>query len=112
MNGVGGAQRWGIEDIRRITENAKLHPGTINVAVHTQHELRRDFTLHRNERQDGRDEELYFESCWLRFRDIRMPAFIARTSTNFHGTWILEVMAELVEGLQAGDEVGVEVETT
>lgn len=109
ITGYGDASNWGVEDIRRVTERPDLHRGTINVKLGVKHELRRDYALPREDRADERDEELYFERCFLVTRNVDVPALIARTSRNAHGSDVLEIMAAWVPDLHEDDAVVVEV---
>ena len=115
FSGAGDAENWPTEHIRTVTGYPCLKPGTLNVRLGEPHVLRHDFTLPREDRPDRqqRPENLYFESCWLLIGTDRVRALIARTSTNFHGCEVLEIMAEekLKQhyGLQDSDCVSVEV---
>lgn len=109
MSGCGDARNWGIGDIRRVTGRDNLHPGTLNVRLDVPHGLRVDHTLRKEERTDRRPEDLYFECCSILWRGRIVPALIARTSVNFHGDYVLEIMAEWVDDIQTGDSIEVEV---
>lgn len=107
--GCGDARNWGIEDIRKATGCDKLYPGTINVKLDAPHYLRVDCKLDRKDRSDLRDEDLYFERCSLITPTAHVDAFIARTSTNYWGNDVLEIMAEWLDGIKIGDAVDVDV---
>mgnify|MGYP001615959028 CR=1 FL=1 len=111
-SGEGDATKWPTEEIRRLTRY-NLVPVTLNVVLDAPHTLRPDFTLPKEHRSDERQEDLNFERCALMVGADRVRALIARTSTNYHGCWVLEIMAEkrLKEsyGLNDGDWICVEV---
>jgi CTP-dependent riboflavin kinase len=90
-----------------------LREGTLNVKLDAPHDLRRDRKLPREDRKDGRGEDLYFEYCCLVIGAGRAPAVIARTSTNYWGPSVLEIMAEETlrnhYGLEDGETLCVEV---
>jgi CTP-dependent riboflavin kinase len=109
--GCGDAKHWGIEEIRKATGRGNLYGGTINVEIDHPHTLRVDHRLDRRDRTDQRQEDLCFENCWLITSTGKVSAVIARTSTNFWGDNVLEIMAEWVEDLQLGDPVEIEVWT-
>jgi CTP-dependent riboflavin kinase len=92
--GLNDAKNWDMDAIRRATGCSGLRPGTLNVELDAPHELRVDATLYRKDRADGRNEDLYFERCHLMLGESKVPAWIARTNTNFHGKKMLEIMAE------------------
>src|SRR6266849_6343508 len=92
--GRSDAKKWGIDAIRKATGCFGLQPGTLNVRLDAPHDLRADAMLSRKDRTDGRGEDLFFEHCWLALGGGMVPAWIARTSTNFHGEEVLEIMAE------------------
>jgi hypothetical protein len=103
------ARNWGIEEIRKATGRTNLYAGTINVELDQPHKLRVDHTLDRRDRTDQRDEDLFFEDCWLITSTAKVSSVIARTSTNFWGDSVLEVMAEWIEGVDPGNSVEIEV---
>src|ERR1700688_167218 len=112
--GCGNAGRtWDISEIQRVTGYTKLTNGTLNVRLEVEHNLRPDCNLRKEGRKDGIAEDLFFQHCVLVIRNGRVPALIARTSTNYWGLSVLEIMAE--ENLrkrfclQDGDVVDVEV---
>jgi len=111
--GCGDAKNWEISEIQKITGCRNLKKGTLNLKLAIPHNLRPDCKLPRGERKDGRDEDLYFEYCFLVIGSCRVPALIARTSTNHWKSSVLEIMAEemLRERycLKDGDTVDVEV---
>jgi|GEM_PF-4421200 len=90
-----------------------LKEGTLNVRLDAAHSLRPDYKLLRGDRECGRDEDLFFERCCLVIGLHRISALIARTSRNFWGPSVLEIMAEEMlrqgYGLQDGDVLDVEV---
>ena len=92
--GCGDAKNWGIDAIRKATGCNGLLPATFNVRLDTPHKLRVDATLSRGDRTDRRGEDLFFERCVLALGGGMVRAWIARTSTNFHGEHVLEIMAE------------------
>jgi CTP-dependent riboflavin kinase len=92
--GCGDAKNWGISEIRSVTGYSNLKKGTLNVRLGAEHILRPDYELSRRDRGDGRDEDLCFERCCLVIDACRVPALIARTSRNYWGLSVLEVMAE------------------
>jgi CTP-dependent riboflavin kinase len=114
-SGLGDARSWEISGIRKATGYDRLKEGTLNVRLDAPHRLRRDYALRREHRKDRRehDEDLYFERCVLVIGTDRVQALIARTSTNYWGPSILEIMAEEMirdrYGLQDGDALEVEV---
>lgn len=114
-SGVGDAANWPLEQIREITGRAGLKAGTLNVKLEEPHFVRRDFMLPAALRRDGRREDLYFEECLLLVSQKIVPALIARTSTNYHGCAVLEVMAEEhirnMYGLRDNDIIQVQVRT-
>ena len=93
FTGVGDAKNWATAQISDLT-GYQLVPGTLNVKLDQDHEVRPDFTLRMECREDMRPEDLYLERCWLLIGDDRVRALIARTSTNYHGPRVLEIMAE------------------
>jgi CTP-dependent riboflavin kinase len=99
-------------EIREVTAYS-LISGTLNVKLDVPHTLRSDFRLPRERRTDGRPEDLDFERCRLVMRRGNVRALIARTSTNFWGDEVLEIMAEehlrLGYGLIDRDQISVEV---
>ena len=112
--GCKDAKNWGIDDIRKATGWGHLKPGTLNVRLDAPHTLRADFHLPRGQREDGREEDLDFEPCWLVIGDgQKVKALIARTSTNYWKDSVLEIMAEVwlreCYGLEDGNAVAVEV---
>ena len=113
--GLGDAKNWPLEQIRDVTGRANLLAGTLNVELEEPHSVRHDFTLHATSRNDGRYEDLYFEECSLLIGLKKVPALIARTSTNFHGNEVLEIMAAEHlrdnQGLGDGHTIGVQVRT-
>lgn len=114
-NGLGDAKNWSLDEIRKTTQRPNLIAGTLNVHLNEAHIVRRDFTLHANRRTDGRNEDLYFEECRLLLGSCKVPALIARTSTNYHGEKVLEIMAaEHIRdgyGLSDGHIIDVQVRT-
>ena len=96
-----------------MTGFPNLKKGTLNVRLEAEYSLRPHCILRREDRKDGIDEDLYFEYCCLVIGACRVPAVIARTSTNYWGQSVLEIMAEemLRESYrpQDGDTVNVEV---
>ena len=111
--GCRDGKNWDISDIRKTTGYDNLKPGTLNVRLAAPHNLRIDYRLPREQRTDGRDEDLYFERCRLVIGRSSIRALIARTSTNFWGNSVLEIMAEEMirqcYGVQDGDTVELEV---
>jgi len=111
--GAGDAVNWEISEIQKVTGYRNLKKGTLNVRLGSPHRLRPDHTLRREDRKDGRDEDLCFECCCLVIGPCRIPALIARTSTNHWGPSVLEIMAEEMlrkrYGLQDADTLDVEV---
>jgi CTP-dependent riboflavin kinase len=114
-SGVGDAKNWSLGQIQTVTGRADLIAGTLNVEVDELHKLRCDFTLPAVSRKDGRQEDLYFEECLLLIGSKRVPALIARTSTNYHGQKVLEIMAaehlRNSHGLEDGHIINVQVRT-
>ncbi len=108
-DGCGDAKNWGIEDIRKATGRNNLHAGTINVKLDAPHCVRPDYWLDKGNRSDGRDEDLCFEKCQLITPNAKVGALIARTSRNYWGDDVLELMLEWLDGVKAGDRVDVEV---
>jgi CTP-dependent riboflavin kinase len=113
-SGVGDAgNSWGISEIQRVTGYTSLQKGTLNVRLKAEHALRPYCNLRKEDRKDGINEDLYFEHCHLVIGDYRVPALIARTSTNHWKSAVLEIMAEEMllarYGLQDGDTLEVEV---
>jgi len=112
-SGVGDASNWPIDQVREVTGYHDLVPGTLNVVLEEPHRLRPDFTLYRECRTDARPEDLHFECCSLLIGADKVRALVARTSTNFHGSAVLEVMAGVNlkdrYGLRDGDWMRVEV---
>lgn len=111
--GCGDARSWDISEIRRVTGFDDLKESTLNVRLDAAHNLRPDYTLLRGDRECGRDEDLYFERCCLVIGPYRVSALIARTSRDFWGPSVLEIMAEELlrqrYRLQDGDALEVEV---
>jgi len=99
--------------IRERTGFSNLKAGTLNVRLDQPHVHRADYTLAKEERTDGSQEDWRFELCRVSRNDIGVRALILRTTTNYHGNCVLELMAE--HGLRdffklnEGDEVQVEV---
>ena len=118
-SGCGDARNWGIDDIRLVTGWHRLERGTVNVRLEVPHTLRQppDFHLAREQRSPEYghdDEDLDFERCFLVLPGgARVRALIARTSRNFWGGAVLEVMAEehlrTSYELKDGDGIDVEV---
>ena len=104
---------WGISQIQRVTGYMHLENGTLNVKLEAEHILRPFCTLRREDREDRINEDLSFERCCLLICDRKVPALIARTSTNHWGSCVLEIMAEekirQCYGLEDGDTLEVEV---
>jgi hypothetical protein len=97
VQGCGDAVNWPMADILKKVGSCfrHLHPGTLNVKLDANsHTLRPDFKLHRDERSDKavRHEDLGFECCRLVTEGGSLKALIARTSTNYHGDRVLEIM--------------------
>jgi CTP-dependent riboflavin kinase len=92
-SGVGDAANWPLEQIRTVTGRRDLIAGTLNVRLDEPHSVKRDYTLLQASRDDGRREDLYFEECLLLIGLKRVPALIARTSTNYHGCTVVEIMS-------------------
>jgi len=94
--GCGNARTWEISEIRKATGFYNLVEGTLNVELGAPHILRPDYKLPRENRKDrnDHDEDLLFEHCVLVIGTLRVRALIARTSTNYWGPSVLEVMAE------------------
>src|SRR5712692_2459462 len=113
--GVGDAANWPLKQIRNVTGRYNLIAGTLNVELDEPHSVRCDFTLPVASRNDGRREDLYFEECLLLIGSKRVPALIARTSTNYHGCKVLEIMAaehlRNSRGLGDRDIINVQVRT-
>jgi CTP-dependent riboflavin kinase len=91
-----------------------LHVGTLNVDLDEEPPtFRPDFTLDAKDRSDGGAESFGFQCCSLRMQAGIVKALIARTSTNFHGEWTLEIMAtehlRSRYGLKEADPVTVEI---
>ena len=111
-SGTRDAVTWPIDVIRKLVERPNLYEGTLNVELSTPYELSPDYTLAQEE--NNRPEALYFEECQLHLGADIISALIARTSTNFHGSTVLEIMANIhlrnKYGLVDGSEVIVEVE--
>ena len=115
--GSGDASNWGTDDIRGATGWSRLVDGTFNVRIEGPHTLRPDFHLARGDRNPAyahTHEHLDFERCILLLPGgARVPALIARTSNNFWGPSVLEVMAEehlrSHYALAKGDCIDVEV---
>jgi len=112
--GVGAASRSLaplLSIIREASSLRDLQPATLNVRLSAPYVLRPTFTIFGNE--VGRDEDFHFEVCSI--HDLkRVRAFlgvIMRTSTNYHGDDVLEVMAEvnLRERLGLADGSSVEL---
>ncbi len=97
--------------IREASSLRDLRPETLNVRLREPYVLRPTFTIHGS--KVGRNEDYHFEVC--RVHDLpHFRAFlglIMRTSTNYHGESVLEVMAEvnLRERLGLSDGTSVEV---
>jgi CTP-dependent riboflavin kinase len=110
--GTGNSVTWPTTRIREIVGRPDLHEGTLNVRLSVPHKVTAHYTLPRAE--NNRAETLYFERCVLFVGEHVIPGLIARTSTNFHGPKVLEVMADVhirrTCGLNDGDAVSVEVE--
>src|SRR5690348_10704662 len=81
--------------IRETSSLRDLRPETLNVRLREPYVLRPTFTIHGS--KVGRNEDYHFEVC--RIHDLpHFRAFlglIMRTSTNYHGESVLEVMAEV-----------------
>jgi CTP-dependent riboflavin kinase len=112
-SGCRDANNWGISEIRKATGFEDLKAGTLNVRLESPHNLRPDYKLLRGNRKDERDEDLFFESCCLVIGSHRVPALIARTTTNYWKSEVLEIMAEEIlrerYDLQDGDVLDIEV---
>ena len=113
-SGCGDARNWGISEIQEITGYGKLQPGTLNVRLSSPYNVRSDYELLGENRKDGRRyENLRFEHCCLLIGPCRVPALIARTSTNYWESCVLELMSEEMlrerHGLKDGDMLHVEV---
>jgi CTP-dependent riboflavin kinase len=93
--GHDDARKWGIAEIRKATGYTSLIEGTLNVRLSIPHSVRTDFRLRKEDRTDGRAEDLDFERCLLVTRSGSVAALIARTSTNAWGNDVLEIMAEV-----------------
>lgn len=112
--GYGDARNCGISEIQEITGYRELKPGTLNVRLSSPHNARCDYELLRENRKDGRNyEDLRFERCCVLIGLCRVRALIARTSTNYWKSCVLELMAEELfrerYGLKDGDILHVEV---
>jgi len=113
--GCGNARTWDMSEIREATGNYNLVEGTLNVELEVPHILRPDHKLLREDRKDrpDHDEDLFFERCFLVIGIHRVRAVIARTSTNYWGPSVLEIMAkEMLRQryrLEDGDTLDVEV---
>jgi hypothetical protein len=76
------------EEIRRRSGLHNLVPGTVNVRLKHWYPGHLDVTLLAHEH--GHHEHLFLERCQLFGKD----GLIVRTSTNFHGPAVLELMAQ------------------
>jgi CTP-dependent riboflavin kinase len=92
--GLCDAKNWDVKAIRTVTGRPDLVEGTLNVKLNEPHVLRPDFALPAASRND-RNEDLYLEECLLLINSDKVPALIARTSTNFWGRETLEIMASV-----------------
>ncbi|HSM36060.1 MAG TPA: DUF120 domain-containing protein [Longimicrobiales bacterium] len=96
-----------IDQIRATVRLPSLLPNTLNVNLQFPYRLRPDFTISRHDW--AHHEDVSFEAC--RVGDV--PAVIMRTSTNYHGDHVLEIMAEVnlreALGVETGDAVEVTV---
>lgn len=73
---------------------AALDRPSLNVRLDIPYRLRADTLLLCENRIDKLNEDLLFERCQLLLGGVMIPAWIARTSRNFHGDHVLEIMAE------------------
>jgi CTP-dependent riboflavin kinase len=103
---------WPTDRIRELVGRPGLHKGTLNVRLSAEHQVTANYTL--PEEQNNRLETLYFERCNLLIRASVIPALIARTSTNHHGSDLLEIMADVhirqTFEIPDGARISVEVE--
>ncbi len=115
--GCGDAANWPMDDILKTVAGCfdRLERGTLNVTLDEPHALRPDFKLLKDERSDrgARPEDLIFECCRIGTGKGSLKVLIARTSTNYHGDGVLEIMAtENLRnhfGLKDDDRVYIEV---
>jgi CTP-dependent riboflavin kinase len=85
-----------IDEIRERTGFRGLRAGTLNVKLPEPHPTRGDFYLRNSERRkpERGGEDWSFEICRVGRHGRSLKALILRTSTNFHGDNMLEIMAE------------------
>jgi CTP-dependent riboflavin kinase len=95
--------------IRKLTGLHSLLPQTLNIRLPIAYTGTRDFVL--EAKAYSHYEDVYLERCRIRGLD----ALIMRTSTNYHGASVLEIMAEVwlkrEFGIADGDIETVEVFT-
>jgi CTP-dependent riboflavin kinase len=103
-----------IDELRELTGFRELRSGTLNVRLKEPHTFREDFCFTRDKRRepDPKEEDWFFEVCRVSRAGRSTKALILRTSRNFHGDCVLEVMAEekLRDWLPANDSDSVQVE--
>jgi CTP-dependent riboflavin kinase len=99
-----------LPEIRQRTGLYSLLPQTLNIRLPIEYPGTRDFTF--EAKDHSHHEDVYLERCRIRGLD----AVILRTSTNKHGAFVLEIMAEVwlkqEFGIANGDIETVEVFTT
>jgi CTP-dependent riboflavin kinase len=116
-SGVGVARKLEPELmalIRQRTAFPNLQAGTLNVHLGKPHYIQDHHKVKKAENiWWPKREAMWFERCQLRRNNKSIRALIMRTSTNFHGFSMLEIMAECelrdFFSLKDGDEVQVEV---
>lgn len=96
-----------IEQIRVVVGLPALLPGTLNIRLPAPYRLVPDFAIGRE--AWSHTEDVFFQRCQV----ADLQGLIMRTSTNYHGLSVLEVMAEVrlrdMLHLQDGEAVTVSV---
>jgi len=96
-------------DIRRVSGLRELLPETLNVRLGHPYRLHPDPDLTFWAHEWNHPEDVFLQRC----RIFALDALIMRTSTNYHGDSVLEIMAEqrlrATFGLDDGSQVEVEV---
>lgn len=83
-----------IDQICKLTGYPNLQIGTLNVRLDHPHKHRADFTLRGCDWPKPDPEDWFFEKCKITRGGRTLEALILKTTTDYHGPTVLEVMAE------------------
>jgi CTP-dependent riboflavin kinase len=112
IKGTGGATGRTsevLELLRKKVGMPNLVSGTLNVKLDHPHQHKPDFEFLRAEWPKPETEDWFFEKCEVSFRGKVAIGLILKTTTDYHGPTVLEIMSDkrLKKWfpLESGDEV-------